>query len=83
MVISASTPVSGIGNSIGEGRLYAVSAGFVRGGYVRLELGAAQPRVEFVRVAYDVEAAARQVIDAGLPEEFAEFLRTGGRPDAS
>ena len=55
----------------------------MRGGYVRLELGAAQPRVEFVRVAYDVEAAARQVIDAGLPEEFAEFLRTGGRPDAS
>jgi hypothetical protein len=39
--------------------------------------------VEFVRVAYDVEAAARGVIDAGLPEEFAEFLRTGGRPAAS
>ena len=29
------------------------------------------------------EAAARGVIDAGLPEEFAEFLRTGGRPAAS
>ena len=31
----------------------------------------------------DVEAAARCVVDAGLPEEFAEFLRTGGRPAAS
>ena len=54
-----------------------------RAGYVRLELGDVEPRVEFVRVAYDVEAAARCVVDAGLPEEFAEFLRTGGRPAAS
>lgn len=54
-----------------------------RAGYVLLELGEAEPRVEFVRVAYDVEAAARGVIDAGLPEEFAEFLRTGGRPATS
>ncbi len=51
-----------------------------RAGYVRLELGRADARVEFVRVAYDVEAAARGVIEAGLPEEFAEFLRTGGPP---
>ena len=51
-----------------------------RAGYVRLELGRADARVEFVRVAYDVEAAARGVIEAGLPEEFAQFLRTGGKP---
>ena len=36
-------------------------------------------RAELVRVAYDVEAAARGVVDAGLPEEFADFLRTGGK----
>ncbi len=36
--------------------------------------------VEFVRVPYDVEAAVRGVLDAGLPDEFAEFLRTGGVP---
>ena len=49
-----------------------------RAGYVLLDLGVAEPRVEFVRVAYDVEAAARDVKHAGLPEEFADFLRTGG-----
>lgn len=54
-----------------------------RAGYVRLTLGDAAPTVEFVRVSYDVDAAAKGVIDAGLPEEFAEFLRTGGKPAAS
>jgi predicted phosphodiesterase len=58
-----------------------------RAGYVLVDLGAGEPqaapvRVEHVRVAYDVEAAAGAVIDAGLPEEFAEFLRSGGRPAA-
>ncbi len=58
-----------------------------RAGYVVVDLGAGEPRaapvrVEHVRVAYDVEAAARAVIDAGLPEEFADVLRTGGRPAA-
>ncbi len=52
-----------------------------RAGYVRLALGDGEPRVEFVRVPYNVEAAARGVMDAGLPEEFAEFLRTGGKSD--
>jgi predicted phosphodiesterase len=51
-----------------------------RAGYVRLTLGAGDAHVEFVRVSYDVEAAARGVLEAGLPEEFAEFLRTGGKP---
>ena len=50
-----------------------------RAGYVLLDVGAEAPRVEFVRVEYDVEAAARRVVAAGLPEEFADFLRTGGR----
>lgn len=54
-----------------------------RAGYVLLDLGADEPRVEHVRVGYDVEAAAAGVIAAGLPEEFAEFLRTGGRPAAA
>jgi hypothetical protein len=35
-----------------------------------------------VRVPYDVEATARGVMEAGLPEEFADFLRTGGTPAA-
>jgi len=49
-----------------------------RAGYVLLDVGIGEPRVEIVRVEYDVEAAARGVIQAGLPEEFAKFLRTGG-----
>ena len=53
-----------------------------RAGYVRLELGAGEPRVEHVRVPYDVDATVAGVRAAGLPEEFAEFLRTGGKPAA-
>ncbi len=49
-----------------------------RAGYARLTLDGSEPRVEFVRVPYDVDAAAHGVIAAGLPQEFAEFLRTGG-----
>jgi predicted phosphodiesterase len=33
---------------------------------------------EFVRVEYDVERAARAIRDSALPDEFAEFLETGG-----
>ena len=33
---------------------------------------------EIVRVEYDVEIAAKGVVDGGLPGEFADFLRTGG-----
>jgi predicted phosphodiesterase len=51
-----------------------------RAGYVRLTFAAEGPNVEFVRVAYDVDGAANGVLAAGLPEEFAEFLRTGGKP---
>jgi predicted phosphodiesterase len=54
-----------------------------RAGYVLVEVGEGEPRVEFVRVAYDVETAARGVVAAGLPEEFAAFLRTGGQPAAA
>lgn len=51
-----------------------------RAGYVLLDVTADTVGVEFVRVSYDVDEAARGVVAAGLPEEFAEFLRTGGRP---
>lgn len=33
-------------------------------------------RVEFVRVAYDVEEAARAVEESPLPDAFADLLRT-------
>jgi hypothetical protein len=41
------------------------------------EQGVVQVRIE--RVAYDVDRAAAKVIAAGLPAEFADFLRSGGR----
>jgi len=50
-----------------------------RAGYVLIEVGGTGVRVEFVRVEYDVAAAAAGVRAAGLPEEFAQLLETGGR----
>ena len=50
-----------------------------RAGYVRLGLGEGTVQVDVVRVEYDVAAAAAAVRGAGLPGDFAEFLRTGGR----
>lgn len=54
--------------------------GDARAGYARLGLGAGEAHVEHIRVAYEVEAATAAVRAAGLPEDFVEFLRTGGRP---
>ena len=54
-----------------------------RAGYVRLALGDGDATIEFVRVDYDIERAARGVIDAGLPGEFADFLRTAGKSNVS
>jgi predicted phosphodiesterase len=51
-----------------------------RAGYVLLDLGEGEPRVDFVRVAYDIDATVAGVRAAGLPEDFVEFLRTGGKP---
>jgi predicted phosphodiesterase len=54
-----------------------------RAGYVLLEVTATDVRVEFVRVAYDVEAAARAIIASELPDDLAEYLRTGGKLPAA
>ncbi|HSJ64658.1 MAG TPA: metallophosphoesterase family protein [Gemmatimonadaceae bacterium] len=49
-----------------------------RAGYVILDAGVGAIRVEFARVEYDVEAAARGIAEAGLPVDFADYLRSGG-----
>jgi predicted phosphodiesterase len=50
-----------------------------RAGYVLLGVGGtAAPTVEFRRVDYDLERAMAGIRTSGLPEEFAEQLRTGG-----
>lgn len=49
-----------------------------RAGYVVVSIGVTGVDVEFVRVEYDVEAAARGIEASSLPHELAAFLRTGG-----
>ncbi|MEO5814608.1 MAG: metallophosphoesterase family protein [Gemmatimonadaceae bacterium] len=50
-----------------------------RASYVLLDVTAEGIAVEFVRIEYDVEAAAQRILESALPDEFAEFLRTGGK----
>lgn len=54
-----------------------------RAGYVLLTVDGSGVAVEFVRVEYDVEATAKAILASELPNEFAEFLRTGGKPGSS
>lgn len=49
-----------------------------RAGYVLLDVSESSVAVEFVRVEYDVEEAARGILASTLPAAFADFLRTGG-----
>ena len=48
-----------------------------RAGYVAIEIAGGEPVVEFVRVEYDIERAARAIVEAGLPEAFAAQLKSG------
>jgi predicted phosphodiesterase len=49
-----------------------------RAGYCALTLDGDSIRAEQIRVQYDVEETCRRLLDSGLPEYFAEYLRTGG-----
>ena len=53
-----------------------------RAGYVVLNVTARDMSVDVVRVSYDVAAAARGILASTLPDDFADYLRTGGRPAA-
>jgi predicted phosphodiesterase len=50
-----------------------------RAGYVLLDVATSGVSAEFVRVEYDVDQAARAILDSDLPDDFAEYLRTGGK----
>jgi predicted phosphodiesterase len=77
--------------SSGERGVHFVNTGSVgrpkdgdwRAGYVLLDVGDGSVHVEIVRVEYDVERAIAGVRAAGLPEDFAEHLRTGGKSVAA
>jgi predicted phosphodiesterase len=50
-----------------------------RAGYVRLDVDETEgTRVEFRRVEYDVERAAKAILASTLPDDFADYLRAGG-----
>jgi predicted phosphodiesterase len=49
-----------------------------RAGYVLCTTEGSGVRIEFVRVAYDVDEAARRIRESELPGGFADFLRSGG-----
>ena len=51
--------------------------------FALLSVTESEMSVEHVRVPYDVDEAVRGIIAAGLPGEFAEFLRAGGRLTSS
>lgn len=51
-----------------------------RAGYVLLDGGDGPVHVEFVRVPYDLDRTAEAIRKSDLPDEFAEYLRTGGQP---
>ena len=53
-----------------------------RAGYVLLGLGGSAD-VRFIRVEYDLERAMQGIRESELPDDFAEYLRTGGRAPAS
>ena len=72
------------------GGIHFVNAGSVgrpsdgdwRACYALVQLGGGRGlAVEFVRVEYDLERAVRGILESELPDELAEYLRTGGLPD--
>jgi predicted phosphodiesterase len=54
-----------------------------KAGYVLLTVDEPGVTVEFPRVAYDIDRAAKGILDSDLPDDFAEYLRTGGMPGVS
>ena len=51
-----------------------------RAGYVLLDVGGDVPGVDFVRVEYDLEQAVEAIRRSELPDDFADYLASGGKP---
>jgi predicted phosphodiesterase len=54
-----------------------------RAGYVVLDVVPGAVRVEKLRVEYDLERAVHGILQSDLPDDFTEYLRTGGRSSAA
>jgi putative phosphoesterase len=63
---------------INSGSVGRPKDGDPRAGYIVLSVSTNEVSIERVRLDYDVEAAASRLISAGLPDYFADYLRTGG-----
>ena len=50
-----------------------------RAGYVALTFSEEMVEVEFVRVEYDVERTCAAILESTLPNDFADYLRSGGK----
>lgn len=48
-----------------------------RAGYIHLTADGSQLKVEFIRLPYDIEAAAQRIEATEMPHEFAQMLRDG------
>jgi diadenosine tetraphosphatase ApaH/serine/threonine PP2A family protein phosphatase len=53
-----------------------------RAGFVLLTVQETRVDSEMIRVAYDVERTAAAIRESGLPDDFADYLLTGGRRSA-
>lgn len=62
-------------HAINTGSVGKPKDGDPRAGYVLIEWLGSEPHVTMVRVAYDVERAARAIEESSLPDEFADRLR--------
>lgn len=51
-----------------------------RAGYVILDVHQSDVDVEFIRVDYDLARAVEAIRHSDLPDDFADYLSTGGRP---
>ncbi|MFW6331123.1 MAG: metallophosphoesterase family protein [Gemmatimonadota bacterium] len=51
-----------------------------RAGYVVVEMDGEEVAVDFIRVAYDLNRALAAIRESDLPDDFAEYLETGGMP---
>lgn len=52
-----------------------------RAGYVLLEAGEGEPKIEFARAEYDLASAAAAIRASELPDDFADYLESGGKPE--
>jgi predicted phosphodiesterase len=72
--------VAGDVHFVNTGSVGRPKDGDPRAAYVHLIVSESGVAVEFERTEYDMEEAARGILSSELPNEFADFLRTGGQP---